>query len=148
MAETEKICNLPFETLDFIDVNNRNNINGKTLNKKPKELYENDKYLLNKVLNFYKNFDEITGENLNGTIEHIELLEKLLIDIKKVDNDLAQLKYEFLLRNDCNLKVDDLFPCKNLNKCESFGYFDNTHFQYDEDYQNAVCGCDDISDCK
>lgn len=144
-------CNLPYKKLDFVDVNNRININGKTLNKIPKELYQNDKYILDKLNFYYNSLDKLDGENTNGLIDHIKKLETQILKIKENDNILAKSKFEFLQINDCLINVKDLFPCKKLLPCDIYGYFENTHLEYTEQYintRNTCENCKDIDDCK
>ena len=142
-------CKLPYEkdNLYYLDVDNKFNISGKNLNIIPKQLLENDKYILEKLNFFYKTIDELEGDNLNGLIDHINMLKSRVLEIKKEDNNLENLKFNFLKRNDCNLSVKELFPCSDIQNIDIYAYFNNTHLQYTENFGNAKPICKDNIDC-
>jgi hypothetical protein len=145
-------CKLPYnrDNLDYIDIDNRLNISGKHLNKVPKELIENDRYILDKLNFYYKTIDELEGDNINGLIDHINIFQIYLDSIKDNDEKLAQEKLNFLKINDCNLDIQDLFPCKEMLPCDIYAYFDNTHINYSEEFENSeyTCKtCNEINDC-
>lgn len=137
-------CSLKYNknNLDKIDINNKLNITGKNLNLIPKELFENDNIIFSKILFFYKTLKELTGENVDGLIDHTILFESIIKDIKNNDELLSQKKLEFLKLNDCNLKIEDVFPCVDLKKCDIKVYFENTHIHYSENYINNEYSCD------
>jgi len=141
-------CKLPYNknNLSYIDVNNRINVTGKNLNKVPKELYENDKSIFDKIQFFYKTIKELEGSNIDGLIDHINLLKNEVLDIKNNDNNLEKMKYNFLKKNDCSINVKDLFPCDKLLPCDIYAYFDNTHIHYYNNYINKEYTCDDCKD--
>jgi argonaute-like protein implicated in RNA metabolism and viral defense len=143
-------CDLPYNknNLSKININNKLNITGKNLNTEPKELLKNDEHILSKLNFLYESISELKGDNAGGLISHINDLSLILDNIKNKDEYLAQQKFNFLKANDCNLKIDDLFPCKDLSPTDEYVYFNNTHINYTKDYKNKNCEDDDlIIDC-
>jgi len=141
-------CSLPYnkDNLYYLNVDNRYNISGKNLNIIPKQLLENDKIILDKLNFFYKTIDELEGDNLNGLLDHIKLLDEKINGIKETDELLAKDKFDFLKLNDCNISIDDLFPCKEIECIDIYSYFDNTHLQYIENI-NCKPKCEDQVSC-
>jgi hypothetical protein len=143
-------CKLPYEkdNLYYLDINNKFNISGKNLNKIPKQLLENDKYILDKLIFFYETIDELEGDNLNGLIDHINQLKTKIIEIKKADEELEKSKFNFLKENDCKISIEDIFPCKELEEIDIYAYFENTHLQYYDGYINKKPRCEDYISCE
>jgi hypothetical protein len=148
MAIPNLNCSLPYnqDNLDYLNVDIRTNITGKNLNIIPKELLTNDRYILDKLIFYYETLKELTGENVNGLIDHINLLKAKVSDIRNNNELLAQAKYNFLIKNDCNIPVEDLFPCKDLLPCDVIAYFDNTHIQYTSPYEPSEPSCNECDD--
>jgi len=116
---------LPYTELDKIKVDSIS-ISGKSLNTNSRKLFENDKYLLAPLQEFYNEIPELDGTNVDGLIEHINQLKNKIDSIKSIDLEIVNSKMDFLKRNDCRIKLEDLFPCYKLTKEEVLAYFDNT----------------------
>jgi len=139
-------CKLPYNKDNLFEINNIYDITGKNLNKPILELYENDKTILDKLNYFYNNYKELTGDNVNGLITHLMDLEKIINELKDLDDLIAKDKYDFLVKNDCNIPVESIYPCKDIKSCEILGFDENIAIHYLEKNMNEKVNCKDCFD--
>jgi hypothetical protein len=116
------------ETLSIINPISQN-ITGFLLNTIPKELLENDVELMDKLIFIYNNYGELDGSSLDGIIDNISILSKILNDFNVQDEEMNNRKLILLQENDCSLSVDDLFPCYKIPDNEVLAEYENIHLQ-------------------
>jgi len=145
------ICKLPYPKIEEIVIN-KFTISGKLLNTVPLKMLSNDKSINNNLSILYDELKELEGTNVNGILEHSELLKEKIYNLKNLFLEIENKQIEFLKRNDCNIPLCDLFIDYNDTNCncDIYAQFDNVHLRYaDDELNTSNCGCPvDYEDCK
>jgi len=102
-------------------------ITGKILNQIPKEMLENDRVLMERLIFINENYGELDGSSLDGIIDDINDMDRILSGLNDVDTEIYQRKIELMKLNDCKLSVKDIFPCYDIPDNEILAQYENIH---------------------